>query len=207
MENTNNMNELEQMREQMQMLHNKIDNQEIINDDMIRRTVKSKMSWIKKYVYLQFFALPFIALVWFGIHHTFNVSLYNYAFMVIMCIIDAIWDYRINVASLKVENVAAFSLTDTLKKLTEMKQMRSKSFAIMTPLLILWFAWTLIEMRQTISTVDAPEHSVINPLYGGFAGAIIGIPVGLYAAFRIYRKMQRTNEDLIKQLNEFTDNK
>ena len=42
--------------------------------------------------------------------------------------------------------------------------------------------------------------------YGGFGGLIIGIPIGLFAAFRIYRKMQRTNDELIAQIGEFTDN-
>lgn len=64
MENKMNMNELEQMREQMQMFRNKIDKQEIINDKLVRCAVKSKMSWIKKYVYFEFCIIPFLALLW-----------------------------------------------------------------------------------------------------------------------------------------------
>lgn len=42
MEDKNIMTELEQMREQMQMLRDKLDKQEIVNDKLVRRAVKSK---------------------------------------------------------------------------------------------------------------------------------------------------------------------
>lgn len=194
------------MRQQMQVLRDKLDKQEIINDKMIRRSVKSKMSWIKKYVYFEFLLIPIIAIVWFVIKELFNLSWWNYAFMMVMAIIDVIWDYRINIASLKANEVEANSLTTTMQKLMEMKKIRAKSFSIMLPLCILWFAWTCFEMWQYVSTITFEEDFMTGAAYGGLAGGVIGVFVGLYAAFRIYRKMQNTNDELIAQIGDFTNN-
>lgn len=206
MEDKNIMIELEQMREQMQMLREKLDKQEIVNDKLVKNSVKSKMSWIKRFVYIEFLLLPFIALVWFGIKEMFNLSWLNYAIMMVMCTIDAVWDYRINVTSLNIDKVESNSLTDTMQKLIEMKQMRAKSFFTMLPLLLLWLTWTGAEMWQYVSTITFKEDFLTGAAYGGFGGLIIGIPIGIYAAFRTYRKMQNTNDELIAQISEFTNN-
>lgn len=206
MEEKNIMTELEQMREQMQVLRGKLDKQEIVNDKLIRNSVRSKMSWVKKFVYIEFLLLPVMAFVWFGIKEVFNLSWINYAILMIMSTIDAIWDYRINVASLNLDKVADNSLTNTLQKLIRMKQMRAKSFFIMLPLCVLWFVWTGIEMWQGVGSLGEADSLMHAAGYGGLGGAIVGIPIGLCFAIHIYLKMQRTNDELIAQIGEFTDN-
>lgn len=206
MEEKNIMTEMEQMRQQMQVLREKLDKQEIVNDKLVKNSVRSKMSWIKKYVYFEFVTLPIVALMWFGIKVTFDLSWFNYAITMVMCTIDAVWDYRINIASLKIDKVESNSLTDTLQKLVTMKQMRAKSFSIMLPLCILWFAWTCFETWQYVSTITFEEDFMTDAAYGGLAGGVIGFFIGLFAAFCIYRMMQNTNDELITQINEFTNN-
>lgn len=210
MEDNNTMMELEQMREQMQVLRNKLDKQEIVNDKLFKNSVKSKMSWIKKFIYLEFLLIPFIALMGYVFKEMFNTSWFCYAFIVVLCAIDAVWDYRINVASLDLEKVEKHSLSDTFQKLITMKQMRAKSFFIMMPLSILFGIWMSIEMWQYTSTItfkdDLPTYIVYGGTYGGLVGGIIGLLVGIYVAFRIYRKMQTTNDEIIAQIEEFTNN-
>ena len=210
MEENNTMMELEQMREQMQVLRNKLDTQEIVNDKLVKNSVKSKMSWIKKLVYFEFLLLPFIALIWYGLKEVFNLSWFCYASIVVLCVIDVVLDYRINVASLDLEKVEKHNLSDTLQKLIAMKQMRAKAFFIMMLLSIPLFIWVSIEMWQYVSTItfrdDLYTHIVHAGAYGGFVGGIIGFFVGIYISIRIYRKMQTTNDELIAQIEEFTNN-
>ncbi len=207
MEENNTMMELEQMREQMQVLRNKLDTQEIVNDKLVKNSVKSKMSWIKKFVYFELLLVPFTALMMYGLKEVFNISWFCYAFIVVLCAIDAVLDYRINVASLDLEKVEKHNLSDTLQKLIVMKQMRAKAFFIMMLLSIPLFMWVSIEMWQYISTItlkdDLHTHIVHAGAYGGFVGGIIGFIVGIYISFRIYRKMQATNDEIIAQLEEF----
>lgn len=200
MEDNNIMIEMEQMREQMQVLRDKLEHQEIINDKMLRRSVKSKMSWIKKYVYIEFLLLPIIGIAWYGIKELFDLSWFNFGIMMVMCTIDALWDYRINVAALDLDKVEDSSLTDTLQKLITMKQMRTKSFAIMLPLCALWLLWTGVEMWMYVSAITNSHDFLTGAAYGGFFGCVIGTPIGLFGAYRIYRKMQKTNEELIEEL-------
>lgn len=210
MEENNTMMELEQMREQMQVLRNKLDTQEIVNDKLVKNSIKSKMSWIKKFVYFEFLLIPFIALIWYGLKEVFNLSWFCYASILVLCVIDVVWDYRINVASLDLEKVEKHNLSDTLQKLVAMKQMRAKAFFIMISLSIPLFMWTSIEMWQNTSTItfkdDLPTYIVYGGAYGCLVGGIIGLLVGIYVAFRIYRKMQTTNDEIIAQIEEFTNN-
>lgn len=206
MENNTTNNELEQMRQQLQMLHDKLDKQEIISDKMVRNAVNAKMSWIKKYTYIQMYLLvPFCAAIWLGLKYMANLSWYCYAFMVIMTIVDSVWDYRINIASLKAEEVEKNSLKDTMQKLIDMKQMRKKSFAVMLPLVIVWLAWVGIEMWQNLGDLSGLDDALKGAAHGGFIGLLIGIPVGIFAAWRIYSKMQRTNDEAIAQIKELTN--
>ena len=209
MEENNTMMELEQMREQMQVLRNKLDTQEIVNDKLVKNSIKSKMSWIKKFVYFELLLVPFTALMMYVLKEIFNLSWFTYAFIVVLCVIDAVLDYRINVASLDLEKVEKHNLSDTLQKLIAMKQMRAKSFFIMMLLSIPLFIWASIEMWQNISTGtitfidDVPANIVCAGAYGGLVGGIIGFFVGIYISIRIYRKMQTTNDEIIAQLEEF----
>lgn len=209
MEENNTMMELEQMREQMQVLRNKLDTQEIVNEKLVKNSVKSKMSWIKKFVYFELLLVPFTALMMYVLKEIFNLSWFTYAFIVVLCAIDAVCDYRINVASLDLEKVEKHNLSDTLQKLIAMKQMRAKSFFIIMLLSIPLFIWASIEMWQNISTGtitfidDVPTNIVYAGAYGGLVGGIIGFFVGIYISIRIYRKMQATNDEIIAQLEEF----
>ena len=209
MEENNTMMELEQMREQMQVLRNKLDTQEIVNEKLVKNSVKSKMSWIKKLVYFEFLLVPFTALMAYVLKEMFNLSWFTYAFIVVLSAIDAVCDYRINVASLDLEKVEKHNLSDTLQKLVAMKKMRAKSFFIMMLLSIPLFIWASIEMWQNISTGtitfidDVPANIVCAGAYGGLVGGIIGFFVGIYISIRIYRKMQATNDEIIAQLEEF----
>ena len=204
MEENNTMMELEQMREQMQVLRNKLDTQEIVNDKLVKNSIKSKMSWIKKFVYFELLLVPFTALMMYVLKEIFNLSWFTYAFIVVLCAIDAVCDYRINVASLDLEKVEKHNLSDTLQKLIAMKQMRAKSFFIIMLLSIPLFIWASIEMWQNISTSTNTFNT--NILYAGLVGGIIGFFVGIYISIRIYRKMQATNDEIIAQIEEFTNN-
>ena len=210
MEENNTMMELEQMREQMQVLRNKLETQEIVNDKLVKNSIKSKMSWMKKLIYFEFLTIPFIALMGYGLKEVFNLSWFCYASIVVFCVIDAVWDYRINVASLDLEKVEKHNLSDTLQKLVAMKQMRAKAFFIMISLSIPLFIWASIEMWQYISTItfrdDLPTNMVYAGAYGGLVGGIIGFFVGIYISIHIYHKMQTTNDELIAQIEEFTNN-
>ena len=161
------------------------------------------MSWINKLVYFEFLLVPFTALMAYVLKEMFNLSWFCYASILVLCVIDVVCDYRINVASLDLEKVEKHNLSDTLQKLVAMKKMRAKAFFIMMLLSIPLFIWASIEMWKNISISTSTNTFNTNILYGGLVGGIIGFFVGIYISIRIYRKMQATNDEIIAQLEEF----
>lgn len=201
MEHIEKDNELEIFRQQMQVLQEKLASQEIINEKLIIDSMKKKMSWIKKYIFFEFGLVPFIVIAWLGIKYMANLSWYNYAFLLIMCCFDVFYDYRINLHSMKDEDFQKCNMIETAKKLTTMKHHRAIQMMIQMPALIIWLIWAGFESVANLDlAVDDFRRGFVH---GGLIGGTIGAIFGIYFAIKIYRKMQKTNDEVIKQINEY----
>ena len=71
---------------------------------------------------------------------------------------------------------------------------------IEVPALVLWLLWSGIEVWMYMPA-DSPDCAR-GAVYGGIVGGVIGAVCGLIFAFRIFFKMQRTNDEVISQINE-----
>ena len=74
------------------------------------------------------------------------------------------------------------------------------------------FERTVREHKSTIYTVcymfskDADEGTIKNwAIQGGVVGGVVGSIIGVYAARKIYKKMQDTNDEVIRQIDEMTE--
>ncbi|MGN0227590.1 MAG: hypothetical protein ACI4AI_05985 [Paludibacteraceae bacterium] len=200
MENNENFNELQELRSQLAELKKQLALQEIVNDNLIIDSMKRKMKWIKKFVVIQAYMLPLIALLWLGIKYTLGLSWWNYAFVTVMCCVDVYVDYRINLRAITDDDYMKGNLITTIKKLIKMKSDRTKQMLFAIPLIIVWLTWTAIETMQSIPMASGNFHKGF--IEGGFFGGIIGGFCGLLFAFKMYRKMQRTNDEIITQIND-----
>lgn len=198
----NNNNELEIMRTQLNALKSQLAQQEIVTENLIIDAMKKKMTWIKKYVIFQICLIPVLAIIWAAIIPMCGISWWNYAFLLIMCCIDVYADYRINVSSISDDDYLRGNLVTTVKKLLKMKRYRALQMAICIPLIIVWLLWAGIEAYNALPEVaNEFQEAFIN---GGLIGGVIGGICGLIFAFSIYRKMQRTNDEVIAQINDLT---
>ena len=200
MENNQNYNELEVLRSQMEDFKAQLNQQKIVNEKLIIRSMKKSMSWIKKFIYFEFCLIPVIAIMWLGIKEFAHLSWYNYLFMVTVVALDVIADYRINISVLSDEDYSRNNLVTTISKLTRMKRQRSMQMILFMPAIVVWLLWSGME-AWTALPADAPDF-VRGAIYGGLVGGVIGGVVGLVVAFRIFFKMQRTNDEVISQINE-----
>ena len=200
MENNNQNTELELMRSQMEDFKAQLDKQKIVNEKMIIGSMKKSMSWIKRFVYFECCLVPIIAVSWFAIKEYAILSWLNYAFLMTMIIVSVIADYRINVSAISDADYSRDNLVSTIKKLTRMKRLRSIEMMIEVPVLVVWLLWSCIEAWMYMPA-DAPDF-VRAAVYGGMVGGVIGAVCGLIFAFRIFLKMQRTNDEVISQINE-----
>ena len=200
MENNNQNTELELMRSQMEDFKAQLDKQKIVNEKMIISSMKKSMSWIKRFVYFECSLVPIIAVSWFAIKEYALLSWFNYAFLMTMIIVSVIADYRINVSAISDADYSRNNLLTTVKKLTRMKRQRSIEMMIEVPVLVVWLLWSGIETWMYMPA-DAPDF-VRAAVYGGMVGGVIGGVCGLIFAFRIFSKMQRTNDEVISQIND-----
>ena len=198
----NNNNELEIMRTQLNALKSQLAQQEIVTENLIIDAMKKKMTWIRKYVFFQICRIPVLAIVWAAIVPICGISWWNYAFLLIMCCSDVFADYRINVTALSNDDYLRGNLVTTVKKLLKMKRYRALQMAICIPLIIVWLLWAGIEAYNALPEATSEFQEAF--ISGGLIGGVIGGICGLIFAFSIYRKMQRTNDEVIAQINDLT---
>jgi len=197
METNKDMQELEQMRKQMDILKQKLDKQEIVNQQMLRHTMKSRMSWINKYRWISLMAIPFVALCFLLMVHDRLISWWFYAFTVGVVAVSSIMDFFVNRLSDK--SIMNENLLELSQKLVKMKKIRKTQTIIGLIVVALWVAWLMYEVYTHGSNNISEEYAKIMMISMG-VGALIGGSIGV----SIYLKMQRTNDDLIQQIEDLT---
>lgn len=199
MEKINNNNELEIMRSQMASFKKQLEQQEIINRRIMSESMKKKFSWIKKMIIGEIILIPIFLYIAFAAKYYFDLSWWSVATFVILLLCDVWCDYDINMRAIKDSDYSHDNLIDTIEKLVKMKQRRAKQTAIMLTATIVMSIWLLIEIGFHLIAINA-DTGMWLVLYGGGTGAFIGV----VAAWWIYRKMQKTNDEMIKQIEEIS---
>ncbi len=198
--NINNDLQLEQMRQQMTELKQQLDRQEIVNEQLLRQSMTSKMSWIKRYIWLEMALIPILLLILAPIHAMLGLSWWLYGFLAVMLVVDVAADWRIN--HVDRNQLLTGNLVEASRRLTLMKKQRAWSFALGILVVIIWIVWFLYEL-QCASGMQSSDF--LNGFaMGGFFGGIIGGVIGLVVAIIIFYKMQRTNDEVLAQIDQLT---
>lgn len=199
--NNNNINELEQLREQMSIFKDKLNKQQIINDQLVRNTMKSKLSWIKSFVWGEIIIIPILLLGMAVFHAGTGLSWWLYGFLAIGLIADATGDFIIN--RIPKGQLLSGDLVETSKRLVKMKKQRTSWFIIGLIFVTIWLVWFIVELvLKTDPGCTLPDHNLVIAIMA-IAVAVGGVIGGIVSWF-IFRKMQRTNNDIIDQLKQIT---
>ena len=198
--NINNDLQLEQMRQQMTELKQQLDKQQIVNEQLLRQSMTSKMSWIKRYIWLEMALIPILLLILAPIHAMLGLSWWLYGFLAVMLVVDVAADWRIN--HVDRNQLLTGNLVEASRRLTLMKKQRAWSFALGILGVIIWIVWFLYEL-QCASGMQSSDF--LNGFaMGGFFVGIIGGVIGLVVAIIIFYKMQRTNDEVLAQIDQLT---
>lgn len=197
--NNNNINELEQLREQMSIFKDKLNKQQIINDQLVRNTMKSKLSWIKSFVWGEIIIIPILLLGMAVFHAGTGLSWWLYGFLAIGLIADATGDFIIN--RIPKGQLLSGDLVETSKRLVKMKKQRTSWFIIGLIFVTIWLVWFIVELvLKTDPGCALPDHNLVIAIMA-IAVAVGGV-IGGIISWLIFRKMQRTNNQLIEQINQ-----
>lgn len=199
MEKINNNNELEIMRSQMASFKKQLEQQEIINSRIMSESMKKKFSWIKKMIIGEIILIPILLYLAFAAKYYLDLSWWSTSTFIILLLCDVWCDYDINMRAIKNSDYSRDNLVNTMEKLLRMKQRRTKQAAIMLITLIGLIIWFSIEISLHLISINAATR-MWGVFYGGVMGGVIGIAVSWW----IYCKMQKTNDEMIKQIEEIS---
>ena len=191
--NTLLSHELEEMRSQIGLLKEKLEKQTIVNEQHIRRSMKSKMSDLTRTVAITIFAGVF-ALVystWFFWWQELSLAfIVATAVMLTVCIALAILQ-RVRLKSI---DLSQNNLVEAAKTLAKIKKHYREWHWVAIPMLVVWFGWMMYEIISRLGT---------EPYVIGFCcGAIIGGLIGGFIGFRINRKMVRKMSEILTEIED-----
>lgn len=193
-------NTLEEMRRQMAILQEKLDNETIVNERLLRESMKHNYSSINRYLSVEATILmPIIIIAFPALALIFHLSWGPVIAVILLCLADVIFDYKVN--HIKDEAFMGDNLIPTALRLQRAKRLNVLQMMVSMPLMILWFAWFIIDFFQSI---DYQDELLTASAYGGIVGGCIGLVCGLIFAIQLYRKQQKTRQQVIDQINDLT---
>ncbi|MGP1550856.1 MAG: hypothetical protein ACTTI4_09105 [Prevotella fusca] len=190
--------EFEEMRQQLGILKNKLENQTLINDKLIRQSMLDKMSSMKKYTWFSFLVLLFIYYAYYEARKIFNLSWWFYGFTVIFMTFSVCFDAYINRVNKK--DFLNGDLIAASLQMQRMKKLRKISLLCGISILTIWVPWICLEVYNGLGVANGGENESLfySMMIGGGVGLIIGVVIGI----SIYFRMQRINSDIIQQIDE-----
>lgn len=191
--NTISSQELEQMRTQIAILKNKLDQQVIINDNHIRNSMKAKMSDMTRTVMISIIAgaiaLPYCTWFFYWMHLSWPFIIAT-AIMLAVCLGLTIKQQL----TLKSFDFSQGKLLEVAEKLNKVKTHYHEWIRIALPMILIWASWLMYEVIKA---------NGVQPMTVGFCtGALIGLIVGGFIGYRVNRKIVRQSTEILEQIEE-----
>jgi hypothetical protein len=193
--NTLVSHELEQMRSQIGMLKQKLEQQTIVNERHIRNSMKSKISDLNRTVRGTIFAGIFAVLfapMTFYIQGCSLLFVIGTAVMLAVCLGLTIVQ-KINLG--RMTDLSQSNLIETAEKLSRTRTHYKEWYKIAIPMLLAWVGWMIYEMVNAIG-IESPTA------IGFYCGAGVGLIIGGVIGARINRKVVQQANEILAQIEE-----
>ena len=186
---------LEEMRQQMTTLKNKLNQQEIVNDRLIRRSMRNEVSNInRRYNIIMAIGILMVPYGYWCFVKLVGLSVFFWIATSIFMLICAGATFY-NSRKISDPELMSHSLVEARKKVASAKKFESNWLLFGIPAVILWMGWFFYETYQ-IQGGDFYNGFFLGGCVGGIIGAIIGI--------KLHLKTQRQYQDVIDQIEDLT---
>ena len=187
--------DFENMRQQMTTLKNKLNQQEIVNDRIIRRSMKNTAGNInRKYTIAMIaglFMIPYSYWVFIKLSG-FSVAFWLFTCVFMLICVGATYYNSRNISD---SNLMINNLLDVRRRMARAKKFDANWLFFGVPGIILFMGWFMYE------TYQVQGGGTDNPFFwGGCIGGIIGAIIG----FTVHFRTQRQYQDIIDQIEDLT---
>ena len=190
--------ELESMRQQLGTLKKKLNEQEILNDHIMRRSMKKEVSNItRRYNIIMAIGVLMVPYGYWCFVKLAGLSIFFWIVTSIFMLICAGATFY-NSRKISDPSLMNHNLVEARKKVASAKKFESDWLLFGVPAVILWMGWFLYE------TYLLHGGTFSNGLFwGGCVGGIIGAICGI----SIHIKTQRQYQEIIDQIEDLTNEK
>ena len=193
--NTNDF-ELENMRQQLNTLKQKLEKQEIVNERMIRHSMKKNVSHINsRNIALSVLSLLMIPYCYWIFYMQLHFSLSFWVFTALFNVAAIVYTYY-NTKDILNKHLMEEDLLEVRRKLARAKKLDSQWLLVGIPFIFIWLGWFAYEIY-----VKSGFDEVTAFFWAGCVGAIIGGSLG----YRIHTKTQHQYQDVIDQIEDLTN--
>ena len=195
MEELFNTAELNEMKEQISLLRRKLEKETIVNEKLIRSSMRDKLKEVKRRSYILCAVAIGVCPLWATPIFDFH-SIWFKGVTIAFLFIAVAYEIYCN-QLLSTQNYVSGNLIDEARKLSRYKQLSRQWHWFSIPFLFIWLSWFVYE------ATSVGDFHANNILIGGLIGGTIGGVIG----WRIYRKGQNAVSEVIEQIEELTGEK
>lgn len=185
----------DEMRNQITLLKQKLDHEEIVNDHLLRETMRSGKGAInitKRLSYFCAFASIFIYLMLSG------TGTFSLAFIIATCIMMLFCAAATHYVHRPVDrmNLMTEDLATVARVMAKFRKQYDQWLHYVTPaLLIPWFCWAVYEFAWKNAPEGVNHWMMALPL-------LIGAAIGLFIGYYFHCKAVDAADNIIKQIEE-----
>lgn len=193
MENYIESKELQEMKQQISLLKDKLEQQTIVNDRMVRRAMKQGVSGLNRMGRLAMLMCYLCAVPCACIFHENGLSLWFSAFTVVMLLFSGTmtWYYHRDLWRTDPSETDLVTLASIVSRL---KQSYVGWLRIAIPMILFWAVWMMTEAFLRLEA---------QPLLKAFIpGAFFGLILGGFIGNRRRQRVIRQAEEVLKQIEE-----
>lgn len=188
---TNEQQELENLRSQMDLLRKKVERESVIEERLLREIMRSKVSTINRQGWISIIA-ALLAILWIPLFFSkFYISTAFIITTIVFMLADAILTFIVH-KQVNERQLMSEDMRTVANKMKTLKKRYQWSTMIELPLVIAWCVWFCIEITHRTA---APWQLMV--------GAIaFGAIIGFFIALKMYRKVIDNCDAIIKQIEE-----
>ena len=190
--NINHTDELDELRAQVAEFKKRLDEQEIVNDRLLRNVVKGKVKSLRKFNIIVYIlaALGFVVIA--AACLVTKISLWPVVTLALLGVAEGVFTFwNLN----KIAGVSEMSVVDAQTQMAAYVRREKWVNVLEVPAILAIVYWAYVCAQDITVPQDIPADLVDATIDGGFVGAIIGTALVFYLfrkQFRMIRNIRKS---------------